>query len=284
MRTIKRYSNRKLYDTREKRYLTLKHLSRMVGDGEKIQVVDNDTGKDITGVVLSKALTGKEKDSAGGFLPAELLSNLLQGRPHQLLDYLQSSWETGLEQLKEFEGEIDKRVQGLKGKLSAKEAKALRDSLLSGFRSRWKALENSLEGRLEAALESMPVASRRDIDRIEAQIEDLGDRLEAISKGGSSRKAAAKPKRKATKKKAAKKAPAKRKATKRKPAKKAAKKAPARRKPAKKAAKKAPAKRKPAKKAPAKRKPAKKAARKAPAKRKPAKKAAKKRTTTRRKR
>ena len=217
MRTIKRYSNRKLYDTQEKRYLTLKHLSRMVGDGEKIQVVDNDTGKDITGVVLSKALTGKEKEAGGGFLPAELLSNLLQGRPHQLLDYLQTSWETGLEQLKEFEGEIDKRIQGLKGKLSAKEAKALRDSLLTGFRSRWKALESGLEGRLEAALESMPVASRRDIDRIEAQIEDLGDRLEAISKKAGSKK----------------KAPAKRK-----PAKKAAKKTATKRRPAKKAAKK----------------------------------------------
>lgn len=243
MRTIKRYSNRKLYDTREKRYLTLNHLGTLVGRGEKIQVVDNDSGKDITGVILSKALMDKEKESGGGFLPTELFSNLLQGKPHELLEYLRASWESGLDQIKEFESEIDRRFKGFlkSGKLTTKDALKLRDSLLQGLRERWRVLETALESRIESAIEAIPVASRRDVERIEKQIEDLAELVERISDAeeGSGHKPAARKKtaskrkasgKKAAPKKAATRKPAATKARTRRPAPK--KKAPARRKPA----------------------------------------------------
>jgi polyhydroxyalkanoate synthesis repressor PhaR len=216
VRTIKRYSNRKLYDTREKRYLTLNHLGTLVGRGEKIQVVDNDSGKDITGVILSKALMDKEKESGGGFLPTELFSNLLQGKPHELLEYLRATWESGLDQIKGFESEIDRRFKGFlkSGKLTAKDALKLRDSLLDGLRHRWSTLEKALESRIESAIEAIPVASRKDVERIEKQIEDLADLVERITDGEepAARKAPARGrgKAKAKPKGAARKKPAKR--------------------------------------------------------------------------
>lgn len=261
MRVIKRYSNRKLYDTREKHYLTLKHLAHLVSTGEKIQVLENDSGKDITGIILSKALMGKEKESAGGFLSTELFTNLLQGRPNQVIEYLRSSWENGLEQVKDFEVEIDRRFKSFleSGKLTSSDVLKLRDSLMTGLRERWESLEKGLETRIESAVDAFPVASRRDVERIESQLGELADRIERLTgaplaelpesteepepkkrtrKAPAKKKASAKKKAPAKKKAAAKKTPAKKKA----PAKKRApakKKAPARKKAA---TKKAPAK------------------------------------------
>ena len=61
MRLIKRYPNRKLYDTTTKRYVTLKELARLVQNGETIKVVDFRNGQDITSKVLAQVLVVEEK-------------------------------------------------------------------------------------------------------------------------------------------------------------------------------------------------------------------------------
>jgi hypothetical protein len=52
-RTIKRYSNRKLYDTRQSRYVTLLQIAEMVRAGEDVQIIDNATKEDKTDVTLA---------------------------------------------------------------------------------------------------------------------------------------------------------------------------------------------------------------------------------------
>lgn len=258
MRTIKRYANRKLYDTAEKRYLTLAHLGELVGDGERIRVVDNDSGEDITNVILSKALSGKEKES-GGFLTTELLSNLLQGGPNQLLDYLKQSWQTGGEYLNDVEAELDARLKTFidRGKLSTREALKFRDSLVDGLRGRWQTLEKSVGKGLTSAMDAIPIASRRDVERLEKRLEELAARLGELD-ADEVQALAARPAR--TRKPAAKKkAPARKKAV-------ARKKASAKKAAAKKTARKRPAKKKAAARKPAAKKAAASGKKKAPAK------------------
>ncbi len=55
-RTIKRYENRKLYDTQEKRYVSLDDVAALVRSGEEVEVVDNATGADLTAQTLAKVL------------------------------------------------------------------------------------------------------------------------------------------------------------------------------------------------------------------------------------
>ena len=208
MRTIKRYGNRKLYDTQEKRYLTLAHLSELVAQGEKVQVVDNDSGEVITGVVLSKALIDKEKDHKG-FLPAELFSSLLQratslqGAPEKVLAYLKGSWEQGRDQVKELEGVIDSRIQAYidRGKLTAKEAVKFRDQIVDGLKDRWTAIETGIEKRVSAVLSGLPIASRKDVERLEQRIGALADRVEHLAEPAPrpAARAAARPARPARK-------------------------------------------------------------------------------------
>src|SRR5713101_8253450 len=58
---IKKYANRKLYDTQTSRYITLEGIAELVRDGEEIHVVDRDTGQDLTQVILSQIVLSAEK-------------------------------------------------------------------------------------------------------------------------------------------------------------------------------------------------------------------------------
>jgi polyhydroxyalkanoate synthesis repressor PhaR len=68
MLRIKRYSNRKLYDTDNRRYITLPEIARLLREGEEIQVIDHDSGVDLTTLVMLQALFSAEK-RLGGWLP-----------------------------------------------------------------------------------------------------------------------------------------------------------------------------------------------------------------------
>ena len=55
-RIIKRYANRKLYDTQESRYVTLDQISHMIRAGEDVQVLDNNSKEDLTSVTLAQII------------------------------------------------------------------------------------------------------------------------------------------------------------------------------------------------------------------------------------
>src|SRR5438874_5214580 len=77
---IKKYANRKLYDTRTSRYITLEGISRLLRDGADIQVVDRESGRDLTPLILSQLVMSEEKrggEHANG-----------GGRSAALLDYV----------------------------------------------------------------------------------------------------------------------------------------------------------------------------------------------------
>jgi|SRR6516164_10053239 polyhydroxyalkanoate synthesis repressor PhaR len=60
-RTIKRYANRKLYDTRDSRYVTLDHIAAMVRAGDDVRVVENTTRADLTTATLAQIIFEEEK-------------------------------------------------------------------------------------------------------------------------------------------------------------------------------------------------------------------------------
>lgn len=77
MPIIKRYPNRKLYDTEAKRYVTLEAITQMIHEGQEVQVVDHETGEDLTNLTLSQIIFEQEKKGAG-LLPRALLTNLVR--------------------------------------------------------------------------------------------------------------------------------------------------------------------------------------------------------------
>ncbi|HXX95213.1 MAG TPA: polyhydroxyalkanoate synthesis regulator DNA-binding domain-containing protein [Planctomycetota bacterium] len=77
--TIKRYSNRKLYDVARKRYVGLEELARRIAGGEEVQVVDHRTRQDLTTVTLAQILLEREKRRRSTLTKAFFMNALRQG-------------------------------------------------------------------------------------------------------------------------------------------------------------------------------------------------------------
>jgi polyhydroxyalkanoate synthesis repressor PhaR len=92
---IKRYSNRKLYDTQESRYVTLEEIEEMIRAGKEMSVVDAATGEDLTSVTLTQIILENERSHRTA-LPAAFLHQLIKhGEAWQ--DFVQRSLHSSLE-------------------------------------------------------------------------------------------------------------------------------------------------------------------------------------------
>jgi polyhydroxyalkanoate synthesis repressor PhaR len=92
---IKRYSNRKLYDTQESRYVTLEEIEEMIRAGREISVVDAASGEDLTSVTLTQIILENERTRRAS-LPSAFLHQLIKhGESWQ--DFVQKSMRSSLE-------------------------------------------------------------------------------------------------------------------------------------------------------------------------------------------
>jgi polyhydroxyalkanoate synthesis repressor PhaR len=80
VRLIRKYGNRRLYDTRESRYVTLGDLVDVFGSEEEVKVVDAVSGEDLTKRVLAQAILFEESRRRTQILPVKLLRDLLRHR------------------------------------------------------------------------------------------------------------------------------------------------------------------------------------------------------------
>jgi polyhydroxyalkanoate synthesis repressor PhaR len=92
---IKRYSNRKLYDTQESRYVTLEEIEEMIRGGREISVVDAASGEDLTSVTLTQIILENERTRRAS-LPSAFLHQLIKhGESWQ--DFVQKSMRSSFE-------------------------------------------------------------------------------------------------------------------------------------------------------------------------------------------
>lgn len=86
-RIIKRYSNRKLYDTRDSRYVTLLQIAELVRNGDEVRIIDNTTKEDLTEVTLAQIIFEEQK-SKGRNVPLQTLKEMIQARTEKVLSDL----------------------------------------------------------------------------------------------------------------------------------------------------------------------------------------------------
>jgi polyhydroxyalkanoate synthesis repressor PhaR len=89
-RVIKRYSNRKLYDTVESRYVTLPQIAQLVRKGEDVRIIDNNTKEDLTSVTLAQILYEEERKQSRA-LPLTALKDLIHTSGEKIMSSLRES-------------------------------------------------------------------------------------------------------------------------------------------------------------------------------------------------
>lgn len=185
MTIIKRYPNRKLYNTEAKRYVTLDGIAELIREGEEIQILDHSTGEDLTAVTLTQIIFEQEKKQAG-FLPRSVLTGLVQSGG-QTLGSLRRTLASPLDLFHHVDQEIDRRLQLLveSGELTEDERQRMRRQLNSvGQQPAEAALPT--EEDLERILTKRGIPTRDDLQQLNERLDELVSKLdEANPESGS---------------------------------------------------------------------------------------------------
>lgn len=109
-KVIKRYTNRKLYDTVESRYVTLDEIAEMVKQGIEVKIVDNRTKEDLTSVTLAQIVFEEEKKTSR--MPLSLLREIIRRPQEQISGFFKTEVTPRVEKIRE---EAESRLGGLGG-------------------------------------------------------------------------------------------------------------------------------------------------------------------------
>jgi polyhydroxyalkanoate synthesis repressor PhaR len=175
-RLIKRYGNRKLYDTQESRYVTLEGIAGFVKQGEEVQVVDNDSGEDLTAVTFAQIILEEERRK-NGFLPLPILRKIIQQGEATIQD-IATRVDRGMAAIGSIGENAGKRVQEMVGK-SAPQGKAILEDLITTPQRQLEALQKRIDEHVKQSVEritSIP-AVQKELSRIERSIARLEQRL-----------------------------------------------------------------------------------------------------------
>jgi len=190
-RMIKRYSNRKLYDTRESRYVTLLQIAEMVRGGEEVQIIDNNTKDDLTEVTLAQIIYEEQK-AKSRLVPLQTLKEILHQRTEKVLSDLR-------------EGPIGRLIPGGRADAAEKDSDGraetqgpgdppapspvVASSGASGSIPRWKEKledwQHQIDERVKAVVPSLLPWQQLELEvkRLTQRVEELEARLgEKVSK------------------------------------------------------------------------------------------------------
>lgn len=177
-RIIKRYSNRKLYDTKDSKYVTLLQIAEMVRGGEEVQIIDNNTKDDLTEITLAQIIYEEQKAHSRN-VPLQTLKELIHVRTEKVLADLR-------------DGPIGRLIPGGKvGEERAvepaplKEKEKERDSkptLVDQAKEKLEEVQHTLDERIKAIL-----ATFRPLQQLQQEVRRLNERIEELErklKGG----------------------------------------------------------------------------------------------------
>jgi polyhydroxyalkanoate synthesis repressor PhaR len=178
MLTIKRYPNRKYYDTEEKRYITLEDISARIRSGREIQVIDQASGEEITSVVLSQIIFEQEKKREG-FIPRSVLTGLVQAGGFTMAR-MQRALANPLDLIKQIDEEIANRIDLLikQGELAEEEGRLWREKLLNDISEPDTSTLD--ESEIQRLLDERGVPSSDDLESLSKQLEELMLQLEEL--------------------------------------------------------------------------------------------------------
>ncbi len=171
-RVIKRYSNRKLYDTKDSRYVTLLQIAEMVRVGEEVQIIDNNTKDDLTEVTLAQIIYEEQKNAKS--VPLQTLKELIHQRTENVLTQLR-------------EGPIGRLIPGSRaGDAEGAEAKvdAHKSSLVDQAKEKLEDWQHQIDERIKAVLPSLLPWQhlQHEVKRLSQRIDELEHRLKNASK------------------------------------------------------------------------------------------------------
>jgi len=188
-RVIKRYTNRKLYDKLESRYVTLDEISRLVRAGEDVKVIDNETEDDLTAITFAQIILEEEKRKTN-LVSVPFLRKLIRSGEARMQDFSDRATR-GIEALgglTEKAGERVREVVEGSGKALGDGLSAI-DDLFGIPQKRMDVLRESARKSVDK-LRANPVV-RRELERIAGSLHTIEEAIQRLSEDEDAEAAAA---------------------------------------------------------------------------------------------
>jgi polyhydroxyalkanoate synthesis repressor PhaR len=185
-KVIKRYANRKLYDTERSCYVTLEEISAMIKRGEEVKVVDNKSGEDLSAVTLAQIIFEEEKKSSK--MPLKFLRNIIQGSQETIGGFINEKVTPTLEKVS---SEWEKSVSRITGRDGDDKEAAPADEgdsrhVLQSFVKNSQRVFDDIQKRVDDRVrETVGAASHmatmgKDFEALKARVEALEKKLQAL--------------------------------------------------------------------------------------------------------
>jgi polyhydroxyalkanoate synthesis repressor PhaR len=178
-RVIKRYTNRKLYDTDQSRYVTLDDIAKLIRENEEVRVIDNETQDDLTAVTFAQIILEEEKRKTN-LVSVPFLRKLIhsgEAAMQDLTDYAQRA----VDQLGDLTGRAGGRVREVVeegGKAIDEvidEGRTFIDDLMNLPQRRLESLRDVARKQVESIRQSPSL--QREIERLEKSIHSIEQML-----------------------------------------------------------------------------------------------------------
>jgi polyhydroxyalkanoate synthesis repressor PhaR len=179
-KVIKRYTNRKLYDTVESRYVTLEEIAEMVKAGAEVRIIDNRTKDDLTSVTLAQIIFEEEKKTSKMSL-------------RTLKDLIRHGGERAQQFVEETQAELRDRVEGIRQAAETRVQTLLTKSQATGDRAKdlvaasqeaVTQFQRRVDERVRAAVEGMSNLPdiKRELQQIATRLDEIDRRLKDLEK------------------------------------------------------------------------------------------------------
>lgn len=172
---IKRYANRKLYNTETSSYITLKGIAQLIDDKKAVQVIDNETGDDITSITLSQILVDSERSNST--VSDSLFSQLLERGGDVLYDALKKG-------VADASGSLEEIQEKMRRVIRREENRA--EKFGEWVSVSTPEFEEKLQQAVQHVFEVLDLPRNSDIEKLNRNLERVAEaieRLEARSGG-----------------------------------------------------------------------------------------------------
>ena len=163
--TIKKYANRRLYDTESSTYITLDRLALMVSEGREFEVVDAKSGEDITRQVLTQIIVDEEARGGTTMLPINFLKQLIGLYGNSMQNFVPSYLEAAMDAFQRNQSAVKDAFSGNVFTDLAKRNMAMFEDAAQAFTGKGKAPPKSGDSEVEQL--------KAELDALRAKVDKL---------------------------------------------------------------------------------------------------------------
>ena len=182
MRFIKRYSNRKLYDTVGKKYITLSNIEQLIKQGETVKIIENETGEDITAATLSQIISELTRKSHN-FSPSIFVQMIRKGGG-TMYDYARKLLQTVGDAAYSLEEGVEKKIRRLiaSGEITEEEGKELSLEVAKQRNSYRQKVDQQIEDFVNLMMQKLNIVRNVDVEHLQECLDRLQKCIEHLEK------------------------------------------------------------------------------------------------------